>query len=852
MAVEEHPEVAEDPELAHRVAEARPDGDRLTRAVWFARVASALFGEAEAKPVTVGRYRLERQLGRGGGGSVFVARDPELHRGVAVKLIRCASERHRGRALAEARALAKLSHPNVVPVHDVGETAEHVYLVMELLRGASLRAYAEGRRVRELVAAYRQAASGLAAAHAVGLVHRDFKPDNAVFGDDGRLRVVDFGLATGGDGDDAAAPLGTPRYMAPEQRAGAVIGAAVDQYAVGVSLREAVTQGGRAEPAWLGRVIARATAARPGDRYPSMEALSRALGRDPRTRWSRRVLIAAPVVLAAAGFGIGRTASTTLDETCGGGAEALAPAWSSQRVDAGAVRIARLGTAFAAAAAPQVRDRSRALGEAWIAAHRASCVAHERGELSAELYDRATVCLARARAGIGEAMQLLETAAAPQLDRAMAALAATGGGEACADPIALAAEAGALATPALRAVDQQIEVAAVHARAATPRAVELAEQAVAAARGHGEPRLLARALLVLGHAHMAGSLARAVAPLHEAMQLALAGGQDELMTEAYARHAYARAHTMTGDRRGALDGLELAEIIGGRARERGAFARALLANNAGSIAALAGDFAGARARFQQAAAAAKAVRGPGAVELATAVSNLAMFTAERPERARLFAEALAGVTAAVGPDHPDALWRQLQAITDREDARAVVTELAALCPRAARLHPALARLAEVLQLRARVAGDRARRARARARGGPAGPAGSSRLRAAAPRGLRAPRRGPRGRGAARRARAAGGRRGGQDRGRGLVPERVRGGRRPRARGGGARRGRSGARRARGGAGDRSPRAHARHDRRDGRPRAAPARVGARATGSRTVASPGAASRRARSRRSSGS
>ncbi|HSK05368.1 MAG TPA: serine/threonine-protein kinase, partial [Kofleriaceae bacterium] len=404
-------EIADEPELARRVAEARPDGDRLTRAVWFARVSAALFGEAAL--VTVGRYRLERQLGRGGGGSVFVARDPELHRDVAVKLIRCASERHRRRALAEARALAKLSHPNVVPVHDVGETAEHVYLVMELLRGESLRGYAAhpGRRVRDLVAAYRQAASGLAAAHAVGLIHRDFKPDNAVFGDDGRLRVVDFGLAAGDvEGDEGAAPAGTPRYMAPEQRAGGAVEAAVDQYAVGVALREAVAQTGRAEPAWLGRVIARVTAARPGDRYPSMEALSRALGRDPRTLWSRRALFAAPVVLAAVGFGLGRAGAPAPAEVCGGGSAALAPAWTIERALAGAAHIERLGTAVGAAAAPRVRARARERGEAWLTAHRASCAAHARGELSDELYDRATVCLARTRAGIAETMRLLETA----------------------------------------------------------------------------------------------------------------------------------------------------------------------------------------------------------------------------------------------------------------------------------------------------------------------------------------------------------------------------------------------------------------------------------------------------------
>jgi len=179
------------------------------------------------------------------------------------------------------------------------------------------------------------------------------------------------------------------------------------------------------------------------------------------------------------------------------------------------------------------------------------------------------------------------------------------------------------------------------------------------------------------------------------MRLALASGQDEIATEAWARHAFVRGRMSDGDPLRALDGLELIEIIGERARERGAFARALLANNVGSIAAIAGDFERARARFQQASAEAAAVRGPGAVELATTVSNLAMLTADGAERGRLYARALASVTAAVGPDHPNALWKQLQLITDRDDPRAVVTELAALCPRAARLHPALAPLIDL-------------------------------------------------------------------------------------------------------------------------------------------------------------
>jgi hypothetical protein len=726
--------------LASQLAAARPEADPLTREVWRARIAGALFGVE--RPIAVGRYRIERHLGRGGGGSVFVARDPELHRDVAVKLIRCASERHRRSALTEARALARISHPHVVAVHDVGEHGDYIYVVMELLRGASLRELAAAPRtpLREIVAAYRQAAHGLAAAHAAGLVHRDFKPDNAVLGADRRLRVVDFGLAVGlaaeagapGDGPGgaserapasagagaagarAAPPVpgaiaGTPRYMAPEQRAGGPLGPAIDQYALGTALREAGAAGGRAIPAWLDRVISRATAARPADRFPSMADLARALGRDPRTVWARRAAVAAPALLAAVGFGIGR--SGTAAPVCSGGAEALAPVWTSERAAGAARRVAELGTPFAQAAAASTRARLEGLGATWLSAHRRSCEAHGRGELTAEHYQGATVCLARVRAGIGAALDLLERAPATALDRALGALGATGDAAACADPLALAADSGALVTPAQQAVDQEIEAAAVHARGATSEAIGRARRAGAVAAGLGEDRLLARALLVEGHALIgSGALGAAVAPLRRARDLAIRTGQDALAVEAYARHAYARAYSAGGDPAAVLGGLDLIELLGARAGESGTFARALLANNVGALAALGGDFTGAAQRYREAVAAAAAVRGPGAVELATALSNLAMLSPDPDERMRLFELAWHSVVRGVGADHPDALWRQLAVITERRDASRVVAELRAACPRVARLHPTHTQLVEVcafeLAWQATAVGDR--------------------------------------------------------------------------------------------------------------------------------------------------
>src|SRR5215510_14448118 len=197
-------------------AGARP-GDPAGMALARARVAGALFGTTAA----LGRFHVLEQLGRGGMGVVYAAYDPELDRRVALKMVNVPSG-GRDIAVAEAKALARLSHPNVVPVFDVGVVEDHVYIVMELVRGSTLREWVKDKRPRDILGAYRQAGEALAAAHASGLVHRDFKPDNAIMGSDGRVRVVDFGLACEATTEDGASPArvgGTPRYMAPEQAA---------------------------------------------------------------------------------------------------------------------------------------------------------------------------------------------------------------------------------------------------------------------------------------------------------------------------------------------------------------------------------------------------------------------------------------------------------------------------------------------------------------------------------------------------------------------------------------------------------------------------------------------------------
>ncbi len=311
-------------------------------------------------PRQIARFAVLRELGRGAMGVVYAGYDEELDRRVAIKLVDhgdpTSASLGRNQLLREAQALARLTHPNVVAVFEAGVHDGRVYLAMEYVHGVDLQQWlaAGPRGWREVAATFLQAGAGLLAAHKVGLVHRDFKPSNVLVGDDGRVRVADFGLATprGGVMRDAPVPedmdlhrslaarssrlaatisgpgalVGTPAYMAPEMFHGEPATAATDQYAVCVALFEALY--GRLPfagdnlvalvyevlhtelpaappdptvPAWLHAIVLRGLARDPARRFPDLAALLVELARDPegerRRRRTRRRQILAAVAL---------------------------------------------------------------------------------------------------------------------------------------------------------------------------------------------------------------------------------------------------------------------------------------------------------------------------------------------------------------------------------------------------------------------------------------------------------------------------------------------------------------------------------------------------------------------------
>ncbi|HHH29550.1 MAG TPA: serine/threonine protein kinase, partial [Polyangiaceae bacterium] len=289
----------------------------------------------------LGRYEIRACAGIGGMGVVYEAYDPELDRRIALKVLR---PHHRGegsrRLSREARALAKLSHPNVVSVFDVGSEGDRVFIAMELIDGSTLREWLDEVRSRaEVLEAFIEAGRGLAAAHERGLVHRDFKPDNVLVGEDGRVVVTDFGLARHrfvSDTDDVTrdgAIVGTPAYMAPEVRSGGDVDARSDQFSFAVALYQALhghlprvdlplMQGARsAQLGWrLRRVLRRALDGDPSKRFRTMDALVEEL---ERCRAPRR----GPAILAvAATVGSLAVAATSTDDTT---SAHLSPTWTT-------------------------------------------------------------------------------------------------------------------------------------------------------------------------------------------------------------------------------------------------------------------------------------------------------------------------------------------------------------------------------------------------------------------------------------------------------------------------------------------------------------------------------------------
>lgn len=338
-------------DIGLRLAQAQPDDGAASEEMMLQRVLGGVLDEP-AQPLTAGRYVLLEPVGRGGVGEVYAAYDPELDRRVAIKLVHAGASAWgdvQRRMQREAKAMARVRHPNVVAIHDVGRFRDEVFIAMELLEGQTLSAWlrAETRDWPALREVFVQAARGLAAVHDAGLVLRDFKPANVFVGRDGVVKVLDFGLARAAADAGPAEPAGllseeltmggaiagTPAYMAPEQIRGGTIDAAADQFAFCVALYEALwrerpfpgtdlAQRHRAIetqrleppqtlPSPVRAAVLRGLAANPAERHPSMTALADALQPTPSRRTGTWLAVGLAALLSAGATAFTLTARDT-------------------------------------------------------------------------------------------------------------------------------------------------------------------------------------------------------------------------------------------------------------------------------------------------------------------------------------------------------------------------------------------------------------------------------------------------------------------------------------------------------------------------------------------------------------
>jgi tetratricopeptide (TPR) repeat protein len=602
---------------------------------------------------TVGRYVIGDLLGAGAMGRVYSAWEPELDRRVALKLLVEPGASARERMAREAQAMARLDHPNVVGVHEVGTSEDGVYVAMDLVEGVTLRAWADPVRPwREVVPVLIEIARGLAAVHAAGVTHRDIKPDNIIIGPDGRARLGDFGLARSGAsaptaaaepalalGTPASAIAGTPAYMAPEVLRGASADPASDQFSFGVlafevlagkrpfagatwaallaAIEEAAVPSVRGAPAWLDDAIHRSLAVTPGDRFPSMAALADHLtARAQRRRPTTWLVGAAAAAAIASGVTWAAVRREPAAASCAVGGAELATVWNPE-VKAALAPLGATALASLDAWAGQWATERDAACRAAITAPapaRDRCLDQRKAELSA--------IVVRLRAGNGIVDPTRASSGAG--DRVVDALASLASPSECrailpgaADPLPLDPAKAASARrvqdelPAARAA-----IALGDARPVLATTAELVQRA----RETGHEPTLADALIVRAEALRATSELHAASTAAVDAVVAAERGHDDLL----AARAWVVRVATAGDRRD-LPAAQEAGAIAAAAVERAGSPPHLVATvlrQRGLIAYNRGLLEEARTLLAQARLDFIALSGASSIDVATAESAL--------------------------------------------------------------------------------------------------------------------------------------------------------------------------------------------------------------------------------------
>jgi len=679
-------------------------GDEPTAASMHARRSASASAVAR-----VARYVLLDRLGEGGMGVVWSAYDPELDRRIAIKVLRepaAAGTPRRTRMLREAQALARLAHPNVVAIHDVGTLDERVWIAMEYVEGETLAAWRKRTNPswREVVEVMSAAGRGLAAAHAVGLVHRDVKPDNVMVGRDGRVRVMDFGLAfaaAGGDASDAASdstPLpiasqaqtlagglaGTPGYMPPEQLHHLEVDAAGDQFAYCVTLWEAcygtkaflgativelstaVLQGRIATPPadsrvprWLRDVALRGMATDRAQRFASMTDLLDALDQG-QLRARRRIAYAAATVVAIGGAvawashaAVERTRATA----CANEGAAIAEVWpgagDTQRT-AVAAAITRTGVPFAASTLERIDARLDEYTAKWSAARGAACLRDQ----SDPLRDQIVACLDDQREMMTATISVFREA---DRDVATGAISST----ASLVPVYDCEDAAYLARIENEVVGSEGAAGELRRRltrlTATVRTgnddgvIADAAALVADADAIGATALVAQAHALHGETLMrASKFEDAVEAMRAGFTMALGIGRDHVALDAAANLAFAIGYRLGRNAEG-RQWIAIADAMLRRLPSDDGSCEGLIRHNEAILFALGGDMDSAVQSLERALELTIPVNGPDHLSIARIHTDLGAVHTEARQLAPALMHhrrALEIYEAALGPDHP--------------------------------------------------------------------------------------------------------------------------------------------------------------------------------------------------------
>ena len=658
----------------------------------------------KAGAIAGGQYRIERRIGSGGMGVVYLAHDLRLDRDVALKVGQALSADALRRVEREAIALARLSHPNVVVIHDVGELDGRVFLAMEFVEGGNAREWlaARPRSWREIVALFVAAGDGLAAAHAAGLVHRDFKPDNVLVGADGtaagrRLRpgprdrrrrrrrrrwrhaarraVVRRVCSRS---PRPARSLGTPAYMAPEQIAGGEVDARADQFAFCVALWEALftrrpfpgrtpaelaeaiesrdpeVPAERRVPRHVQVALRRGLAHDRDARWPAMPPLLAALRRDPSAR-RRRVVGALAVGIAAAAITIPIATRAAHHDPCSARDARLAAIWNPDRAAAIAASFERIGAGKAWTSLQPIVDR---YARRWAVAHQGACRATRvDGSQSEATMERRMLCLVGARAHLGAVVTSLVGGGKAAIAHAGDAVSLLPDLERCSDVASLDRQSPLPDDPARRRAVEDATAAVDafddHTLFARADLIKRADQVIATARAAGWPPLVARATRL--HAKVLGDLGRyddAVAGLETAADQAVAASDDD--GAAWAMADLAMTYASGGDAHAAAPWLHLAQSFAARLGDRPALgcriatADAERARSAGDAAAA---LAATRVMIELSRKAYPQNRFDEA-ENHRALAVALLGTGRLDDAAREAATATRTAEAAGGPDHP--------------------------------------------------------------------------------------------------------------------------------------------------------------------------------------------------------